>query len=325
MRIGLIDVDDESRGKVTFPNLSLMKLSAWHKANGDQVEWYEPLLGGEYDRVYMSKIFGDEYTNDYPYEVNAKEVIRGGSGYAITVRDGLECYDKSKDRDLPSEIDHIMPDYSIYEQYGIVDTAFGFLTKGCPRGCDFCHVKSMQGRTTRTVARLSEFWNGQKTIKLLDPNLTASRDWDMHMQDLVQSKASVDFTQGLDARLLTTEKIKSLNDVKWKMIHFAWDRPNEDLRGDFERIATNLKNVRKQTVSAYILTNFNSTHQQDIDRVMFLRSLNIQPYVMIYRKETAPKETRRLQRYVNSPMIFWKVNSFEEYKASKGERNADNQ
>lgn len=325
MRIGLIDVDAESRGKVTFPNLSLMKLSAWHKTNGDQVEWYEPLLGGEYDKVYMSKVFGDEYTRDYPYEINAKEVIRGGSGYAITVRDGLECYDKSKDRDLPSEIEHIIPDYSIYEQYGIVDTAFGFLTKGCPRGCDFCHVKSMQGRATKTVARLSEFWNGQKTIKLLDPNLTASLDWDMHMQDLIESKASVDFTQGLDARLLTTEKIKSLNNVKWKMIHFAWDRPNEDLRGDFERIAANLKNVRKQTVSAYILTNFNSTHQQDIDRVMFLRSLNIQPYVMIYRKETAPKETRRLQRYVNSPMIFWKVNSFEEYKASQGGRNATNQ
>ena len=108
------------------------------------------------------------------------------------------------------------------------------------------------------------------------------------------------------------------------MIHFAWDRPNEDLRGDFERIAANLKNVRKQTVSAYILTNFNSTHQQDIDRVMFLRSLNIQPFVMIYRKETDPKETRRLQRYVNSPMIFWKVNSFEEYKANQGGRNATN-
>ena len=121
MRIGLIDVDAESRGKVTFPNLSLMKLSAWHKTNGDQVEWYEPLLGGEYDKVYMSKVFGDEYTRDYPYEINAKEVIRGGSGYAITVRDVLECYDKSKDSDLPPEIDHITPDYSIYEQYGIVD------------------------------------------------------------------------------------------------------------------------------------------------------------------------------------------------------------
>lgn len=325
MRVGLIDVDAESRGKVTFPNLSLMKLSAWHKRNGDQVEWYEPLLGGEYDKVYMSKVFGDEYTHDYPYEIHAKEVVRGGSGYAITVKDDLECYDKAKDQDLPKEIEHIMPDYSIYEQHGITDTAFGFLTKGCPRGCDFCHVKSMQGRSTRTVARLSEFWNGQKTIKLLDPNLTASHDWDMHMQDLIDSKALVDFTQGLDARLLTTEKIRSLNNVRWKMIHFAWDRPNEDLRGDFERIASNLKNVRKQTVSAYILTNFNSTHQQDIDRVMFLRSLNIQPYVMIYRKETAPKETRRLQRYVNSPMIFWKVNSFDEYKASQGGRNATNQ
>lgn len=90
-----------------------------------------------------------------------------------------------------------MPDYSLY---GITDTAYGFLTKGCPRGCDFCHVKDMQGRATRTVARLSEFWNGQKNIKLLDPNLTASPEWRMHFQDLKDSKAYIDFTQGLDAR-----------------------------------------------------------------------------------------------------------------------------
>lgn len=316
MIIGLIDADLRHRKKCTFPNLALMKLSAWHKAQGDIVEWYEPCMG-QYDRVYISKVFSDEYTPDISEEIFADEILRGGSGYAITVhQDGKEHYCKADDRDLPEEVEHIMPDYGLYEEYGITDTAFGFLTKGCPRGCDFCHVQYMQGRRCRTVARLSEFWNGQKTIKLLDPNLTASRDWKTHMDDLAESRAYVDFTQGLDARLLTSEKIRDLNRVRWKMIHFAWDKPDEDLRPDFARIKNELKNCKKQNVCAYVLTNFGSTHEQDLMRIQFLRECNIQPYVMIYRKDTAPKETRHLQRWCN-PFIFWKVPTFEEYKASR--------
>ena len=134
MRIGLIDVDAESRGKVTFPNLALMKLSAWHKKQGDTVEWYKPLLSGHMDRVYMSKVFGSEYTKNYIYPVDAEEIIKGGSGYAISVENGVEVYDKSKDTELPHEVEHIMPDYDLY---GITDTAYGFLTRGCPRGCPF--------------------------------------------------------------------------------------------------------------------------------------------------------------------------------------------
>lgn len=318
MIIGLIDADLRHRKKCTFPNLALMKLSAWHKAHGDMVEWYEPCMG-QYNRVYVSKVFSDEYTPDVTEPIFADEIIRGGSGYAITVgADGKEHYDKSKDSDLPEEIDRIMPDYGLYEEHGITDTAYGFLTKGCPRGCDFCHVKCMQGRMTYTVARLSEFWNGQKTIKLLDPNLTASRDWKMHLEDLIASRAYVDFTQGLDARLLTSEKIRDLNRVRWKMIHFAWDKPDEDLRPHFQRIHDELKGCRKQKVSAYVLTNFGSTHEQDLMRIQFLRGCNIQPYVMIYRKDTAPTETRQLQRWCN-PFIFWKVPTFDEYRS--GVRN----
>ena len=314
MRIGLIDVDAESRGKVTFPNLPLMKISAWHKAQGDQVGWYLP-FNGTYDRVYMAKVFGDEYTKDYPYQVDAKEIIRGGSGYAISVVDGKEVYDKSLDKNLPPEIDHIYPDYSLYD---ITDTAYGFLTKGCPRGCDFCHVKSMQGRRTYTFARLSEFWNGQKNISLLDPNLTASRDYELHMTDLIASKAYVDFTQGLDIRFLTPDKIVLLKQCRWKRIHFAWDRPEEDLEKQFRDVSAILKGKNKglrNKVSAYVLTNFNSTHEQDLHRIQVLRECDIQPYVMIYRKETAPHETRQLQRWCN-PIIFWKVPTFDEYKTS---------
>ena len=174
-----------------------MKISSYHKQRGDFVEWYDA-SHGIYDIAYLARVFGDEYTKDISSPLNAKSVIRGGSGYAISIGDdGREKYDKDLDPDLPDGIEHMMPDYSLY---GITDTAYGFLTKGCPRGCDFCHVKDMQGQATRTVARLSEFWNGQKNIKLLDPNLTASPEWRMHFQDLKDSKAYIDFTQGLDAR-----------------------------------------------------------------------------------------------------------------------------
>ena len=315
MRIGLIDVDAESRGKVTFPNLPLMKLSTWHKKQGDSVEWYSPLLSGHMDLVYMARVFNDEYTHDYPYYVDADRVVKGGSGYAINLNDdGKEEYHKELDKDLPCEIEHMYPDYSLY---GITDTAYGFLTKGCPRGCHFCHVKDMQGRIVKEHSRLSEFWSGQKNIVLLDPNITASRNYFEHMQELADSKACVDFSQGLDARLLTAEKIKALNSVRWKMIHFAWDKPEEDLREQFTTIAQTLHRFDRRRVSVYVLTNFNSTHEQDIERVMFLRRLGYQPYVMIYNKDTAPKETRRLQSWVNNPFRFWASESFDDYVPGK--------
>ena len=107
MKIGLIDVDGHN-----FPNLCLMKISAWHKAHGDSVEWYDPLASGMLDKVYMSKVFS--FTPDYPYNVTAKEIIKGGSGYRIYRKDGIEYYDSDHDEDLPHEIEHIYPDYSIY-------------------------------------------------------------------------------------------------------------------------------------------------------------------------------------------------------------------
>lgn len=312
MNVGLIDVDAVSRGKVTFPNLPLMKLAAWHKAKGDHVEWYIHGLSDHMNIVYMAKVFSDEYTKDYPFEPDADWVIRGGSGYAFSVKDEKEVYDKCVDYPLGEEIEHITPDYSIY---GITDTAYGFLTRGCPRGCNFCHVKEMQGLRVHTVARLSEFWQDQRYITLLDPNITASMDYEMHMRDLADSKAYVDFSQGLDARLMTKEKIDLLNAVKWKRIHFAWDNPEEDLRPKFELLKKNLRKCSRNSVSAYVLTNFNSTHEQDLYRIQTLRSFGIQPYVMIYRKDTAPKETKQLQRWCN-PIIFWKCLTFDDYKAT---------
>ena len=162
MNIGLIDVDGHN-----FPNLPLMKLSAYHKSIGDSVKWYEPLfhgMGEPFDKVYMSKVFS--FTPDYQYYVNAKEVIKGGSGYCISLVNGKEVFVKPKDIELPREIETIYPDYEIYYDKipEVKDTAYGFLTRGCPRGCNFCHVKDKEGGCSHKVADLDTFWRGQKNM-----------------------------------------------------------------------------------------------------------------------------------------------------------------
>lgn len=309
MRVGLIDVDAESRGKVTFPNLALMKISAFHKAQGDHVEWYKPLVSGHMDVVYMSKVFGDEYIKDYAFPIDADRIIKGGSGYAISIVDGVEVYDKELDKPLSPVIEHMMPDYSLY---GITDTAYGFLTRGCPRACPFCHVAKMQGRKAQHAGWLHEFWNGQKNIVLLDPNLTASPLWDTHIDDLIDSGAWVDFSQGLDLRLMDEKKIADLNRVKWKRIHFAWDNPDDELGEKLKMMMDNLARARKETISVYVLTNYNSTHEQDLKRVMAIKEAGAHPYVMIYRKPTAPHITKALARWANEPKLFNSC-TFEEY------------
>lgn len=312
MKIGLIDVDAWSRGKVTFPNLGLMKLSAYYKSEGHQAEWVDPEQ--HYDRVYLSKVFSDEYSRDYDLPIRAAEIYRRGAGYAIHVQDGVEIYDKALDPPLPYGIEHIYPDYTLYPQFK--DTAYGFLTRGCPRGCRFCHVADMQGRRVVRVAELREFWRGQKDIVLLDANITASRDCVSIFQELAQTGSYIEFNQGLDIRLLTTEKLEALKGIRYRRIHFAWDKPEEDLRPHFDRLLYSGMKIDRRKITAYVLTNFGSSHEQDLERIMFLRGIGIQPYVMIYRKGTEPIETKRLARWCNNPFVFWSVPTFDEYKTS---------
>lgn len=308
MKIGMIDLDAKNQKK-PFPNLSLMKLSAWHKQQGDEVRWYD---GTHCDIVYVSKVFS--WTPDYENEINADKVIKGGSGFAIRLVDGREVYDKSRDPSLPYEVEHIYPDYSLY---GITDTAYGFIQRGCPRGCDFCHVKEMQGLKPHKVANLSEFWDGQKKIVLLDPNISTMKDWKDVFQQLIDSGAEVDFSQGLDIRTMTPEKIEMLKQIKVKNIHFAWDRYED---GKF--VIPKLKMFQEMTgwkrnkVTVYVLTNFGTTIEQDLQRITFIRSLNFQPYVMRYDKEHIKKgsEINALARWVNFVPLFWKYETFDDYK-----------
>ena len=307
MKVGLIDVDGHN-----YPNLPLMKLSAWHKQKGDHVEWYDPLFGGYYNKVYMSKVFS--FSNDYEYCINADEVVKGGSGYCIKLIDGKEVFDKSLDNELPQEIEHIYPDYSLYPDM-TKDTAYGFLTRGCPRGCSFCHVKDKEGLCSNKVANLSEFWIDQKNIVLCDPNILACKDWKELLQQLIESKAYVDFNQGIDVRLATKEKIEMLNKIKIKRIHMAWDNPHQDLTKYFERFTKYYSRKSESGKVVYVLTNYNSTVEQDLHRINTLRKLKYDPYVMIYDKEHADQVHRDIARWVNNRLIWRKCKRFEDYVA----------
>ena len=291
MKIGLIDVDSHN-----WPNLCLMKLSAYHKARGDLVEWWNP--GSHYDLVYKSRVFTDTYSKDTIAVTNADAVILGGTGY------GLE-------ENLPDAVEHTRPDAALYPQFS--DTAYGFLSRGCPRNCGFCIVSGKEGRRSRKVADLSEFWDGQKEIKLLDANLLACPDHEALILQLAESRAWVDFSQGLDIRLITPDNVALLNRVRTKAVHFAWDNPGEDLTGHFKRFLelTAIKSDRKRRV--YVLTNYGSTHEQDLYRVETLRGIGYDPYVMVYDRPTAPKITRQLQRWVNNKRIFYTVKNFADY------------
>lgn len=300
MKIGLIDVDSHN-----FPNLALMKISAWHKAQGDEVEWWFGF--SQYDRVYMSKVFDNTYTPDVFEPVNTKEIIKGGTGYGL-------------DNKLPDEIEHMYPDYSLYPEL-TKDTAYGFLSRGCPRGCPFCIVEAKEGRKSYKVADLSEWWNGQKNIVLCDPNLLACRDHMDLLGQLADSKAWVDMNQGVDARMLTEKNIEALNRVKIKNIHFAWD-----LMEQSDAVLKGLKLYREMGKrsshgafgTVYVLTNFNTTMEENLHRVYTLRDMGYDPYIMIYDKPNAPREVKMLARWCNNKIIFKSTERFEDYDPRRG-------
>lgn len=155
-KVGLIDVDGNN-----YPNLALMKLSAYHKAKGDNVEWYTPFTDW-YDVVYMAKVF--THTEDYGYVINnAKQIVKGGTGYDIHSK-------------LPEDAEKIVPDYSIYP---FIDdkTAYGFLTRGCIRKCAWCIVPKKEGGIYpyQDVDEIAV--NGRTNLILMDNNILAAGEY----------------------------------------------------------------------------------------------------------------------------------------------------
>lgn len=317
MKVGLISVDGHN-----FPNLALMRISAWHKAQGDEVEWWQPqMFAPWYDVVYMSKVFSDAYTPDMDDPINAGKIIRGGTGYCISLVNGKEVFDESKNMSLPPEMEKMFPDYSIYPKY---DYAVALTSRGCPRGCGFCVVGKKDGRCSVKVADVIDFWNGQKEIKVLDPNITACREKRDLFRQYRETGAWIDFTQGLDIRLLNHEDIADLNEMKIKMLHFAWDNPNDDLIDGLRRFAGGYIGFSRGMNSVYCLTNYEDCSvEEHIERALY-RVYRLQeicgeynPYIMIYDKPHADKRLLALQRWCNNKFIYRACRRFEDYRPSK--------
>ena len=302
MRVGLIDVDRFTFPRMTFPNLALMKISAYHKRQGDVVKFCDNPME-RFDVVYQTKVFTEEYSKDIDWYPNAQKVIKGGTGYNI-------------EGTLPYEIEHIYPDYHLYDGTTAEcnDTAFGFLSRGCPRHCDFCIVGDKEGLRSHKVADLNEFWRGQKKIMLMDPNLTACLERMDLFRQLANSGAWVDFVQGLDARLCDAKILPAINAVKTKIVHFSWDNPKDDLAGRFEFLGKNLRIQDHRRRIVYVLTNHGSTMDENLYRIYTLESFGFNADVRIFDKPNAPKEIKRLQRWCNNRIIHAKCPRFEDYK-----------
>lgn len=302
-----------------FPNLCTMKLSAYCKSRGDQTELYNP--NNSYDLIYASKVFTESREPDF----GKTPVIRGGSGY--------DLFNK-----LPDYIEHIYPDYSLYPEF---KAALGVLTRGCPRlnhaqsRGGFCITPDKDGCRTRKVADLSEFWNGQKEIYLLDQNLLAASERKELLQQLIDSKATITFDGGMDVRYMNDELIEMARKLKVRDWHFAWDDPTENLESKFQRIIESGL-IKKDRCGIYVLTNFWSTTEQDLHRIYTLRKLGYVPYVMIYDKQKnvddrgrwkkgvedifTPDQLRHfkicqhLQRWCNNRSIIKSSPNFEDYE-----------
>lgn len=286
MKIGLIDVDSK------IPNLALMKISAYHKAKGDVVDFYNPLLNIP-EKIYASKIF--DFTDDYDYFPNPSKVEKGGSGYNL-------------DKTLDDEIENQYPDYSLYN----CEYAMGFTTRGCVRNCDFCIVPEKEGKI-RAVNDIYDFWDGQEKLKLLDNNLTAhKRQFDRTLNQLIKENIKTDFNQGLDIRLITPEQARLLSKIRlWGQIHFAFDDPS--IESQVRKGIKILKNngVKPYKLMFYVLIGYDTTKEEDLHRVDVLDSLGVDPFVMPYDKSDSYQKD--FARWVNHKAIFNSV-KWDEYK-----------
>lgn len=292
MNIGLHDADGHSG----FPNLALMKLSAWHKAQGDEVSWWMPEQ--EYDKVYSSKVF--TFTPENPYLPEG--TVKGGTGYG-------------KYEDLPAEIDRMFPDYSLYPN---CDYAIGFLTRGCVRKCPWCVVPKKEGwirpyMTWREIKRPDS-----RDIKFMDNNVLACDFGREQMIDMIGQNVRVDFNQGLDARLVDDDVADILSRLKWiRFIRFSCDTDSM-----LDLVLQKIDLLKRHGVKPYRI--FVYVLVQDIEsaekRAIALRSAGVDVFAQPYRdfttNEQPPLELRRFARWVNLKQVFKTVERFADFEPS---------
>lgn len=298
MRIGLVAVDGHSN----FPNLALMKLSAWHKAQGDLVEWATPLFG-EYDRVYKSKVF--TFTPDDLTPWNC-EVVRAGTGYA-----------DYRTR-LTDEQEHICPDYSLYPNF---DAALGFVTRGCVNKCPWCIVPDKEG-PIKANADIDEFLAGRRKLVLLDNNILAHPHGIAQLEKCADRGLYVDCNQGMDARRVDDDIAALLARVKWirRRIRFAAD--NTPMIGVVKQAIDRIR-AAGFIGEFFIYALLDGDIKECVDRVLELKNydpqvyVHAQPYRDFAGKVIPPRWQKDLAHYCNQRMIYKSV-PLPEFSPRKG-------
>lgn len=291
MKVGLYDVDSK------MPNLALMKLSAYHKAMGDTVEFYAPLFDG-YDKIYASKIFN---FSDDSY-IDPERMVVGGSGYDLSVK-------------LPSEVEAIAPDYSLYNW----PHSIGFTARGCRLRCDFCVVPQKEGKPSSNNT-IEEIWTnrGSDFVILMDNDFFGNPEWADRIKEINALNLKVCFSQGINIRNLRIEQAAALRSVRFcnisgktRQLHFAWDDVMHE-KLIHKGIATCIEaGIKPYEMAFFVLIGFNSTHEEDLHRVMILKDYGCDPFVMKYNKSD-PYE-KKFARWVNHRAIFQSV-AWEDYK-----------
>ena len=285
MKIGIYDVDSK------IPNLALMRISAFHKAKGDEVDHYIPLLHETYDQVYASKIF-DFSDGSYLRD----DMILGGTGIDLKT-------------ELDPEIDAFDPDYSLYDY----PHSIGFAMRGCRFKCGFCVVPRKEGKA-HSVSSIEQIWTQRSSnfLMLLDNDFFGNPNWKECIEEINRLKLRVNFSQGLNIRIISEKQAEALASVDFRdksnnmpRVTFAWDNIDDEktiMRG-FKRITD--AGIKPWQMQFYVLIGYNSNHDENMHRVTKIRSLGADPYVMPFDKKDLYQS--RFARWVNHRATFKSV------------------
>lgn len=285
--IGIYDADNTG-----FPNLALMKISAYYKSNNIPVEWANPLFG-KYAKVYISKVFS--FTESPDYIFNAGDIIYGGTGYNYNT--------------LPQEIDKMQPDYSIYK-YIDNKTAYGFLTRGCPNKCKWCIVPHKEGQIKPYMDIEEIATDGRRKIILMDNNILASNYGLEQLNKIIKLGLYVDFNQGLDARLVTDDIAQILARVNFiRYIRFGCDTEQQII--ECENAIAKIDQYKSKKSNYFLYTMLNDDIKECCKRInYFRRNRNVtifaQPFLKpgCKKRFDVPQWQKDLARYCNVKSIY---------------------
>lgn len=288
MNVLLVDADSHNG----FPNLALMKLSAWYKQQGHSIDLIQGIPStaplNTYDKVLISCIFQQNREKILDYVSQLDNVQIGGSGFDYNIV-------------LDHDIEHILPDYSLYD----LDYSMGFTSRGCIRNCEFCIVPEKEG-FIRNNAPIHEFLHpDHMKVILLDNNFQASPECQKNLDFIIEQNLKVNFNQGLDIRLMTPEFAEQLAYSKYynwtfktRSLYFAFDSPKHEkaVRKGIQILET--AGIPPQHLMFYVLVGFDTSFNQDMKRVEIIKELGCVPYIMRYN-QVRSKEINDLARWVN--------------------------